>query len=120
MPALALVLALAACGGVERRVANPARLTLVNRTGETVHGAVLRFDRELTRVEHLGRRGFAQARLRLSPADTLRLGEGELRHGEDTRYRVTGADGPPVFLDGRWLIEGKVGPPITQDEISLR
>ncbi|MHC4548099.1 MAG: hypothetical protein ACYTEZ_04915 [Planctomycetota bacterium] len=115
---LAPYLLLAACGGREPP-RNPAQLTLVNRTGSPVHGAVLRFDRELARVDPI-ETGFERARLRLHPADTLYLEGGRLPFRAEATYEVAGKGGAPLLLDGVWLVNGKRGPRLKENEARLR
>jgi hypothetical protein len=95
-------------------------MTLVNRTGGEVTGAWLRFDREIASVDVVGEAAFADARLRISPADTLRLGGGRLGPGGRVRYELAGVGGPPRLLEGRWLVDGAFGPAITDDDLALR
>ena len=113
--ALAAVCAGPGCQSIG--TSNPVRITLVNRSGAPVTGALLRFDRDIHRVDRLSRRGFEGARLRLDPPDTLRLEGGELEIEEAVTYEVIGVDGPPVLLEGRWLVDGEFGPKLTEREI---
>ncbi|MEE8105600.1 MAG: hypothetical protein V3T86_08720 [Planctomycetota bacterium] len=87
------------------RDAEPATVTieLFNRSGSPVTGALMRFDRELKRVDRSSSRGFPDVDLRMSPADTLRLSGGTLQPGETAHYEVEGVDGPPQLLEGRWI-----------------
>ena len=112
-----LLLAVAACGGREPQ--NPARLTLINRTGGDVTGAVLRFDGELARVDPVAG-GFERTSLRLQPADTLRVEGGRLRPGDKATYRVAGRGGPPRLADAVWLVNGKRGRRLHENEAILR
>jgi len=111
----------AGCGGGGRGNRNPTRLVLTNRTGAPVQGAVLRFDREILRVDRAGGgpRVFSRVRLRMARADTLRLGGGSLPPGARVRYELAGAGGAPRLLEGRWLTGGRLGPPLGGDEVSL-
>ena len=117
----ALAAMAAGCGGGGRCNRNPVRLVLTNRTGEPVQGVVLRFDRELLRVDRVGTgaRVFSRVRLRMARADTLRLGGGSLAPGARVRYELTGAGGAPRLLEGRWLAGGRIGPPLHADEVTL-
>jgi len=115
---LLLLPAVAGCGA--RELKNPVRLTLTNRSGGVVTGAVLRFDRELARVDRVSGDGFADTRLRTSPANTLRLEGGVVGPSQAVVYELTGRDGPPVLEEGRWLVRGTVGPRITDEEVRVR
>ncbi len=115
---LLFAILLAACSA--RELKNPVRLTLTNKSGKTVTGALLRFDRELTRVDLVSDAGFARLKLRIAPANTLRAERGVLRPDGRAVYEVTGEGGPPRILDGRWLIEGRLGPLMTKDEFGVR
>ena len=116
----AALLALVASSCSARELKNPVRLTLTNRSGKTVTGVILRFDRELTRAERTSANGFISIKLRLAPSDTLRLEGGRLQPGGRTVYQVEGKDGPARPLDGRWLIDGRLGPLLTKDEFGVR
>ena len=85
-------------------------MTLTNRTGRPVTGALLRFDRELVTIDAVSKRRFSRHELRMSPADTLSLQGGTLERGARVAYALTGANGTPALLEGRWLVDGKVGP----------
>ena len=98
---------------------NPIRLTIVNRNQENVTGALLRFDRELRRVDRVSSLGIADIQLRLAPADTVRV-EGEpLVTGGRSSYRIEGRDGSPRLVEARWLLDGRLGPVIDPDEIRI-
>ncbi len=134
--ALALLLAVmptavvvVACAGP--RLANPVRLTLRNRTGASVAGVLIRFDREIATVDATDGDvlAFRRRRLRHHPADTLRLDQGTLSSGEAVSYVVAGRSGPPRVLEARWLIGGhddagsgtpRMGPRIGESELTLR
>jgi len=106
-----------ACAGTPAGpVAPVTTLGLVNRTGAGVEGAVLRFDRELTRIEQVSSRGFPDRSLRLSPADTVRLAGATLAPGDHATYRFTAAAGPPVLVEARWIVGGKLGPRLGPEE----
>ncbi len=113
---LLLAILLAACSA--RELKNPVRLTLTNRSGKTVTGALLRFDRELTRVDLVSDTGFARLKLRLAPANTLRLEDGALPPGGRATYEIFGLGGPPRLREARWLVHGRLGPRLTKDEKS--
>ena len=63
---------------------------------------------------------FARARLRIRPADTLNLGDGRLGPGESVSYEIAGVGGPPRVVEGRWLVDGAIGPAITDADLRLR
>ncbi len=93
---------------------------LTNRSKKTVTGALLRFDRDLSRVDRISSRGFPVLKLRLAPANALRLEGGTLRPGERAVYELVGDGGPPRPTDGRWLIDGRLGPRMMKDEFDVR
>jgi hypothetical protein len=111
---------LAACAGPEP--ANPVRLTLTNRTGGFVTGALLRFDREIAGADRISTWAFDKTSLRLSPANTLRMEGGRLLPGQGVTYDVTGVEGPPRLLAARWIVDdpGRLGPELSEEEIRSR
>ena len=118
--AVAGALALAACRGAPDP-GDPLELTLVNRTGGPVAGALLRFDGPLSRVDRLSRDGFSEIRLRVAPADTVRLEGGRLEPAQAATYEIAGVEGPPRLLDARWILEGdRMGPARRDQEIRAR
>jgi len=78
-------------------------IELFNRSGAPVSGALMRFDRELKRVDRSSSNGFPDVDLRMSPADTLRLSGGTLQPGETVHYEIEGVGGPPQLVEGRWI-----------------
>jgi hypothetical protein len=117
--AVLAMLLVAACGSTPEPPPNPIRLTIVNRHEENVTGALLRFDRELLRVDRVSTMGFREIQLRLAPADTVRV-EGEpLVTGGRSSYRIEGRDGSPRLLEARWLLDGRLGPVIDPGEIRI-
>ena len=103
-----------------RELENPVRLTLTNHSERTVTGALLRFDRDLSRVDRVSSGGFSTLKLRLAPANALRLEGGSLRPGERAVYELEGDGGPPRPLDGRWLVHGRLGARMMKDEFDVR
>jgi len=114
-----LALLLGGCSG-GRALQNPVEFTLTNRTRKVASGVVLRFDRELERVDRLGPAPFRDVRLRVAAADTLELGGGELLPGRAVRLRVIGRGGAPHFVEGRWLRATGPGPTVKHDETETR
>lgn len=107
----------AGCGAPPKAPANPARITLENRSGTAVTGVLLRFDREIERADPVGERVFERLTLRLAPADTLRIEGGRLGAEQRVTFSVKGIDGPPRVVEGRWIIDGRWGPALTPEEL---
>jgi len=112
---------LAGCGGGPAAArANPARLRLVNRTGAVVQGVVVRFDREVVRVDFVVGTAFPEVRLRLDPPDTVRLAGGRMVPDGATVWRVAGKVGAPAVVEARWIVDGRLGPRLGDAELELR
>ncbi|MGH7162203.1 MAG: hypothetical protein ACREID_01865 [Planctomycetota bacterium] len=92
-------------------------VTVTNRTGGAVHGVVIRFDRELGRADPVSGLAFPRVDLRLAPADTLRLSGAVLPPGASACYRVHGASGRPLPLEGRWILERGATRPLGAGEV---
>ena len=94
-------------------------IELFNRSGAPVSGALMRFDRELKRVDRSSSNGFPDVDLRMSPADTLRLSGGTLHPGETAHYEVEGVGGPPQLVEGRWIDGDAAGREFERGEFTI-
>jgi hypothetical protein len=111
---------LPACSSPPKELGNPVRLTLKNRTNRSVTGVLLRFDREIKRVDNVSTtRALTRLTLRTAPADTLRAEGGSLQPGAEVVFEVLGRDGPPRPVEGRWIIAGSYGPAVVPEEMEL-
>ncbi|MHC4959555.1 MAG: hypothetical protein ACYTGN_14405 [Planctomycetota bacterium] len=113
---------LTACSSPPEPPGNPVRLTLRNATERRVTGVLLRFDRPIRRVDNISatRDQLARITLRTSPADTLRAEGGSLQPGETVVFEILGKGGPPLPLDGRWIIDGAYGPNLRPEDMEVR
>ena len=98
----------------------PVNVPLINLHDEIASGVVLEFDRRIQGAEMESDSGFATVRVGTPTPNSVTLTGGRLREGEAASYVVTGAEGAPNFVGGRWFHSGQEGPAVRRNETRVR